>query len=190
MSRTKEFDTDAALERAMRLFWRRGYEATSVQDLVDELGLNRSSLYATFGDKAQLFDRVIDRYQARATETYAALLAPPNAGREAVEGFLSAMIDAITDDENGERGCLLVNAAGCVTAPDDIIARAKAAMCSNETAILAALRRDPKLKKRSDLPALARFFAAQGHGLGILARAGAKPAELRASMRVALTVLD
>jgi AcrR family transcriptional regulator len=63
MGRPREFDVDAALDRATELFWQRGYEGTSVQDLVDTLGINRASLYATFGDKAQLFDSVLERYQ-------------------------------------------------------------------------------------------------------------------------------
>ncbi len=59
MARPREFDVDAVLDRATELFWARGYEATSVQELVDTLGVNRASLYATFGDKAQLFEAVL-----------------------------------------------------------------------------------------------------------------------------------
>jgi TetR/AcrR family transcriptional repressor of nem operon len=63
MGRPRQFDVDAALDRATELFWQRGYEGTSVQDLVDALGVNRASLYATFGDKARLFESVLERYQ-------------------------------------------------------------------------------------------------------------------------------
>lgn len=189
VSREKEFDSDAALDRALHLFWRRGYEGTSIQNLVDELGLNRSSLYATFGDKAQLFDAVMQRYADRTSETLAKTLAPPAAGRAAIATYLMAVVDSVTDDK-GERGCLMVNASlSCVSAPPELIERARAAVTGNENAILAALRRDPTLRRRSDLPALARFFSAQSHGLGVLARAGEKRAELRAAARIALEVL-
>ncbi len=62
MPRVKEFDPDQALDRAMELFWRKGYEATSVQDLVEHMGINRFSLYDTFGSKHELFMAALDRY--------------------------------------------------------------------------------------------------------------------------------
>ena len=68
MARPREFDVDEVLDRATELFWTRGYEATSVQELVDTLGVNRASLYATFGDKAQLFAAVLDRYGERVND--------------------------------------------------------------------------------------------------------------------------
>src|SRR3954451_354792 len=65
MARTKEFDVDLALERTMQVFWAKGFEATSAQDLVDALGINRSSLYATFGSKAELYRRALALYAER-----------------------------------------------------------------------------------------------------------------------------
>ncbi len=62
MARTKEFDPDAALQSALELFWRRGYEATSVADLVEHLGIGRASIYATFGNKHELYLKALDRY--------------------------------------------------------------------------------------------------------------------------------
>ena len=65
MPRSREFDVDETLERAMTLFWERGYEATSVQDLVERTGVNRSSLYSVYGDKQGVFLAVLDRYRDR-----------------------------------------------------------------------------------------------------------------------------
>ncbi len=62
MARHKEFDQDEALQKAMEAFWARGYEATSMQDLVEHMGINRQSLYDTFGDKHSLFLKALDRY--------------------------------------------------------------------------------------------------------------------------------
>jgi len=189
VARAKEFDTEAALDQAMGLFWRRGYEATSIQDLVDTLGLNRSSLYATFGDKGQLFEAVMTRYQARVSTALLSALKPPAAGRAAVEAYLMAVVDAMTALD-GERGCLMLNASmSCVTAPAPLIERATEAVRSSEVGLLAALRRDPELRRRRDLPAVARFFAAQGHGLAVLARTGVSRADLKAAARIALSAL-
>jgi TetR/AcrR family transcriptional repressor of nem operon len=186
MARTKEFDRDTVLDRAVQLFWRRGYDATSVQDLVDELGLNRSSLYSTWPDKATLFAAVIERYGEQVSAHINAALAPPSAGRAAVESYLAAVIASVT-----ERGCLLLNTTiGCTSAPAALLERANDAVLSAEHSVLAALRRDPALRGRRDLKAVARALAAQAHGLAVMARAGARPRDLEDAARVSLRLLD
>ncbi len=190
MARPKAFDIEQALDAAVRLFWERGYEATSVQDLVDTLGVNRASLYGTFGDKAHLFAAAIERYAHQVRALVAGELAPPHAGREAVARYLEAVIQ-VGSRPSSPRGCLLLNTAlTCTTAPPELLERASAAVRGSEGALLAALRRDPQLSGREDVRALARFFAAESHGLAVLARAGVKPAQLREAAAVALRVLD
>ncbi len=66
MARPREFDRDQVVDRAVEVFWRQGFEATSIQDLVEATGLNRGSLYNTFGDKAGLFEAALERYMAGA----------------------------------------------------------------------------------------------------------------------------
>ena len=190
MARPKAFDTTQALDAAVRLFWERGYEATSIQDLVEALGVNRASLYGTFGDKARLFSAAMDRYGEQVAAALAAELAPPHAGRQAVARYLQSVI-AVASRPNSPHGCLLLNTAiACTTAPPELLERAAAAVLGNEGALWAALKRDPALAGRRDLRALARFFSAQSHGLAVLARAGAKPTQLGESAAVALRVLD
>lgn len=189
MGRPREFDVEAALDRATELFWQRGYEGTSVQDLVDALGVNRASLYATFGDKAQLFDAVLDRYEGWLSESVGRALAPPAAGAQAIRTYFAALIPSATR-RSGPRGCLLLNTVtGGTTAPVAVQHRVRAAIESNTEQILQALSRDPALARRPDLPDLARFFAAEGHGLSVLARAGVPPRELERAAEVALSVL-
>ena len=190
MARPREFDSDQTLLRAMRLFWERGYEATSIQDLVDTLGVNRASLYGTFGDKEQIFSAALDRYAEQVQEPVRSALAPPHAGREAVWRFLEASIDLATTPGT-PRGCLVLNTSlQCSTAPPAVIERVNDAIRNTEEALRRALARDPALRTRPDRGDLARFFLALGHGLGVRARAGARPAELLHSAELALRVLD
>jgi TetR/AcrR family transcriptional repressor of nem operon len=106
----KQFDSDAALEKAMAAFWARGYEATSVQDLVERMGINRGSLYATFGDKRQLFLAALRRYDEQHRKAWVAGLTGAMAPRAAVlavfEDAVAAALGAKARD-----GCLLVNTA-------------------------------------------------------------------------------
>lgn len=107
MARTKEFDVDLALERAMQVFWAKGFEATSAQDLVDALGINRSSLYATFGSKAELYRRALALYGDR---TAIPGLAGDGPLRLRLRRALRAMIEPDLDPDRS-RGCFACNAA-------------------------------------------------------------------------------
>jgi AcrR family transcriptional regulator len=190
MARPREFDVDDALDRATQVFWTRGYEGTSVQDLVDALGVNRASLYAAFGDKAQLFAAVLERYGELVNGAVFQALAPPAAGAEAVRAWFKALIEAATQPK-GPRGCLMINAlTGCSTAPVELYDRVIAGVRSSTDRLQEALARDPELAGRENARTLARFFAAEGHGLAVLARAGVRRQELEAAAEVALRVLE
>src|SRR5215475_5610995 len=120
MARPREFDVDDALDRATQVFWTRGYEGTSVQDLVDALGVNRASLYATFGDKAQLFSAVLDRYGDQVNGAISEALTAPATGAEAVRAWFGAVIQKATHPA-GPRGCLFIGAVGsCATVPESL----------------------------------------------------------------------
>jgi len=190
MARPREFDVDEVLDRATELFWARGFEATSVQELVDTLGVNRASLYTTFGDKAQLFAAVLDRYDERVNALVTAALASPAAGAEAVRRWFQLVIEAATQPV-GPRGCLLLNTvSACTTAPEPLRDRVVAAVRASTDRLQEALARDPELAARENVRALAHFFAAEGHGLVLLARVGVRRAELKAAAGVALRVLE
>ena len=106
----RQFDPDSALLKAMQTFWARGYDATSIQDLVDDMGVNRGSLYATFGDKRSLFIRALKRYDAVHRQAWTAALAERSAPREAILGAFEGAIAAAIDGGSRD-GCLLVNTA-------------------------------------------------------------------------------
>lgn len=106
----KQFDTDEVLDRAMQVFWNRGYEATSMQDLVDATGINRGSLYATYGDKHTLFLAALRRYADRIHHKKLADLASQHGPRETIRQVLLAYALG-TLDKGGNRGCFLTNTA-------------------------------------------------------------------------------
>jgi AcrR family transcriptional regulator len=101
IGRPREFDIDAALEKAMRLFWAKGYEGTSVGDLTETLGISRPSLYAAFGDKQSLFRAALERYAAGPAGYVAVALGKPTA-REVAEHLLSRLL---------KNGCFAANSA-------------------------------------------------------------------------------
>ncbi len=106
MARTKEFDTDEALERAMNAFWTHGYAGTSVHDLVDAMQIQRGSLYGTFGDKRTLFRLAYERYDQR-RECGMNSERPPV---EAIRGWFAKLVEE-GSSEDGTRGCFIVNTA-------------------------------------------------------------------------------
>ena len=118
----KQFNVDEALTKAMQAFWARGYEATSIQDLVGCMGINRGSLYATFGDKRGLFIQALRHYDAVHREAWIAALldragTPKQAILDAFEGVIATVL------EDGRRdGCLLVNTALELSPHDEEIA--------------------------------------------------------------------
>jgi TetR/AcrR family transcriptional repressor of nem operon len=108
--RPRSFDTEAAVERAMGVFWSRGYHATALPDLLRATKLSRGSLYAAFGDKHSLFLRALDRYIADALTRMDSELAPHRDPVDGLRDYLAGYVDR-TSGANGRRGCLLVATA-------------------------------------------------------------------------------
>ena len=108
MARPKEFDPAQALERAMDVFWRKGYDATSVQDLVEGMGINRASLYGTFGDKHSLFVAALDRYADSAGREVIECLSREGPADQVLGQTLRQLV--AWQAESG-RGCFMTNAA-------------------------------------------------------------------------------
>lgn len=106
----KQFDVDDALMKAMNAFWARGYEATSMRDLVDCMGINRGSIYATFGDKRSLFIRALRRYDDVHRGEWVAGLCKSDSPRASIVGAFDDVI-AVVLEAGSRDGCLLVNTA-------------------------------------------------------------------------------
>ena len=183
-----EFDKDKVLERALQVFWQKGYEGASLSDLTRAMGINRPSLYAAFGNKEALFRRVLDRY-ADGPAAYVREALREATVRAVVERLLSGVIGLLADPRT-PAGCLMVHGALACGKDSDPI---RQELISRRAASEAAIRRRFKRAiAEGDLPAdvdpgdLARFIAAVMHGMTIQAVGGAGRAELRRVARVAL----
>lgn len=106
----KSFDVADALDKAMQTFWARGYEATSMQDLVDCMGVNRGSLYATYGDKRAIFLASLRMYDEKMRRTLVAGIEQQHQPREAIRRLFLAFLENVSE-AGGNRGCFLTNTA-------------------------------------------------------------------------------
>jgi AcrR family transcriptional regulator len=111
--RPRNFDESEALEKATQVFWSKGYDGVTIDDLVDGMGVGRPSLYAIFGDKRTLFLRVLKAYAERKGARAAKALLSPQALRDALAGFLRYAVESATE-EGSARGCLLMCVAPLV----------------------------------------------------------------------------
>ncbi|MCZ6770435.1 MAG: TetR/AcrR family transcriptional regulator [Proteobacteria bacterium] len=116
----KQFNHDEALSKVMSAFWAHGYEATSMQDLIDCMGINRGSLYATFGDKRSLFIEALRHYDAVYREEWVAQLVKSMGPRAAIDAAFDAAIAGVRESGSSD-GCLLVNTALELSPHDDEI---------------------------------------------------------------------
>lgn len=108
MARSKEFDEDAVLLKAMKLFWAQGYEKTSMQDLVEHMGIHRRSIYDTFGDKHALYLLALKRYSDTVWQSISQRANTSFTAKDAIRSLLEA---SIAQDEERPQGCLMVNTA-------------------------------------------------------------------------------
>ncbi|WP_420388442.1 TetR/AcrR family transcriptional regulator [Roseivirga sp.] len=108
MARKKNFDEGEVLEKALQLFWKKGYNATSIQDLVDELGINRASIYDTWGDKHQLYVAALQRYRQNSSSWLLNQIRSDKPASEIIEAFLNHVIEDVMQDHD-KKGCFVVN---------------------------------------------------------------------------------
>src|SRR5579864_8708626 len=109
MARTKDFNETEVLAKAIKLFWQKGYNGTSMQDLVDGLGISRSSMYDTFGDKHTLFIRSLENYRKMATNEMKGIVDSAPTAKEAIRRMFEYTIAELLSDKQ-HKGCFLVNA--------------------------------------------------------------------------------
>lgn len=194
MARTKEFDPDAALQSALELFWRRGYEATSVADLVEHLGIGRASLYATFGNKHELYLKALDRYTEGRDALLLAELSQPGDALPAVRAVVRRFAAEAVADDVRAKGCLVTNTA-VELAPHEPASARRVEMSWDrfETLLHSALVR---AQARGELPegrdprALARMVLVLLQGVRVVGKTSGDTARVRDAVEQALSLLE
>lgn len=192
MVRPQGFDTADVLLKALGVFWRKGFEATSLADLLAATGLSKSSLYAAFGGKRELFLAVFDAYRAERTQDLNRTL-DGRPARAAIEAFFRAIIDSSHGPES-PCGCMSTNQA-VELAPHDAAIRERIA--TDFQAIEDAFRRtiergqaEGSIAPARDARAIARLLVVAFPGFQVMVRAGADPARLNAALAGLLALLD
>ena len=193
MSRPKEFNPDDAVEKAMQVFWHKGYEATSMEDLLTAMDLNRGSLYDTFGDKRQLFLKVIDRYCTTFVGSKFSLLDQPGPALPTLRRFIHGMIEGALADPQ-RRGCLIANTV-MELAPheNEIAGTLRHALKMVEDTffrVLARAKQQGELNSQKDPRTLARFLTTMMQGTIVMIKAGASAEVVNQTAETALSILD
>ncbi len=191
VGRPKEFDERVALERAMEVFWSHGYEATSVQNLVDAMEISRASMYDTFGDKHAQFSAAIEHYERTVTSGIEQMLTAPGSPLAAIRRCMTKLAD---HPRNGPcRGCMATSAAVELAQHDPQVCKAVQGILRRvEKAFHGALERAVKageLHRRADTKAQARFLTGTAQGLSVMGKASASRATMRDIVDVACGAL-
>lgn len=195
VGRPKEFDCDQALEKAMGVFWHKGYEAASVQDLLDGMGINRGSMYDTFGDKHELFVKAVEHYGGTVVQKLTDTLDGPGSPLGNIRKLFAQLAEKAAAPKC--RGCLVCNTAVELAPHDTEVA---GAVRSQLTRIERAFRRalesaveagelPGEVPAATDLRALSRFLTNTVQGLSVLGKAGVGRAMVKDVVDVAMSVI-
>lgn len=192
MGRPREFDAETALDQAMEVFWRHGYEGATIAQLTEAMGINPPSLYACFGNKEGLLKAALDRYTKLRNVWMDEVVAAPTA-RDVAERMLMGIADKQTDPANPP-GCLLVQGGiACGTGSENVPFELAARRAQNEDQLrdrFIRARAEGDLKPSSDPAALARYVSAVSVGMGVMASSGADREALRQVANVAVQAVE
>lgn len=190
VGRPRAFDMCEALDKAMEVFWRKGYEGASLVDLTGAMGINSPSLYSAFGSKEGLFRAVLDRYDKTRSSFLTDVLSAPTA-RDAAELFLRGVSDGATDPKNPP-GCLLVQSGlscgdSAASVPEELARhRAGAELTLRER--FECAKSEDDLPQDADPAALARYLVAVANGMCVQASSGASRKDLHEVAKMALAM--
>lgn len=192
MARPREFDETTVLEAAMRCFWANGYEATSVRDLADQMGITGASLYNAFGDKRTLYRRALDHYLEQSVRDRVARLEPTLPPYAAICAFFDEVIERSVSDRQ-RRGCMLVNSA-LEMAPYDaefrkIVAQELVFIEGSFRRCIAAGQGDGTISPTQPAEELAKLLLSVLLGIRVLARTRPQRELLEGAVRTALRLI-
>lgn len=193
MPRVKQFNRDEVLEKAMHLFWRKGFHATSMQDLVSELKINRASLYDTFGGKCELFEESIARYRDSNTERVIAFFKTQENVREGLYKLFENSIDSGIE-EGESKGCFVANATTELANSDERIgAFVKENKQQFEKIYADYLRygvEQGQISPYKDIEAIAVYLNVLLSGIQVVAKTKTKKEELMKIVKTGLSILN
>lgn len=192
MGRPREFDAETALDQAMEVFWRHGYEGATIAQLTEAMGINPPSLYACFGNKEGLLKAALDRYTKLRNVWMDEVVAAPTA-RDVAERMLMGIADKQTDPANPP-GCLLVQGGiACGTGSESVPFELAARRAENEDQLrdrFIRAKTEGDLKPGSDPAALARYVSAVSVGMGVMASSGSDREALQQVASVAVQAVE
>ncbi|GAA2065219.1 TetR/AcrR family transcriptional regulator [Streptomyces albiaxialis] len=181
MARPKQFDPEIAVDQAMEVFWRKGYAATTPQDLVDALGIGKGSLYNTFGSKHALFERALRRYRDTQTAALVEMLDEPGPVKDRLRKVLKLLAETDLDDPD-RRGCMAVNATAELASVDETAAELARRMLDRTESAFRALieegQRSGEIAPGRDPAALGSLLMNTVVGMRIVARVAEGPERL------------
>ena len=190
MARSKEFNEEEALDKAMEIFWKQGYEKTSIQDLVDQMGIHRRSLYDTFGDKHSLFVQTLERYESLVAAQIRKQITEEMTTVESIRKIFEL---AVYSDSTYPKGCLMVNTAVELSLLDDEVSqRIKTAFKQTENLIADLLIRGQargEVASSFDINELARYIHNALIGIRVLVKMTADPKEFDSTIDMTLSIL-
>ena len=193
MARIREFDPDEALDKAMNVFWQKGYANTSIEDLVSATGVNRYGLYGEFENKHELFLAAVDHYQDAVTGMLFGIVERPEASLIDIRAYFAKLVE-ISSTEIGKLGCLMVNCASEVAPHDrraaNKVEKFRARLQLGFGNALSNAKAAGELSTQSDVEAMADFLTGVMQGLSVMARSNAKPKMMANVVEIALSHLQ
>ncbi|MGP9020691.1 TetR/AcrR family transcriptional regulator [Streptomyces sp. BR1] len=182
MGRPKQFDPETAVDQAMETFWRKGYAATTPQDLVDELGIGKGSLYNAFGSKRALFERALRRYATTQAVSLTEIIGQPGPVKERIRVALETLVELDVEDPE-RKGCFAVNTASELASSDpEAAAEVRRMFARTEEAFRAAIeegQRAGEIAPDRDARALGALLLSTVVGTRVLAKTAEDADQLR-----------
>lgn len=193
MPRSKQFDPDVVVDKAMKTFWETGYEATSVQQLVDATGINRFSMYQAFGDKRGLFQRALDHYYHDVLARITRLSEQPEKGLQAIHTYFEALATTLTSSI-GKLGCLGQNTGvELALRDDDAVAPLREmydALAANFEAALNSAAEIGEISEDVTGGDVSRYLVTVAQGMILMARTAADHHYIRSTERQVYAYLN
>ncbi|WP_426451267.1 TetR/AcrR family transcriptional regulator [Paenibacillus sp. S-38] len=191
MARSKEFEENEVLDKAMRLFWEQGYEKTSMTELVEHMGIHRRSLYDTFGDKHNLFLKAMDRFDDKISAALAGGVKRSKTASEALQFIFSFMTDG---DEDSPAGCLMVNSAVELAARDAEVDNKSTKSFTTAEQLLKEIilwgQREGEFTSTYNAEELAEYLHNVWIGLRVMARTSASKEKLHRITHISMKLLE